>query len=238
MDAAFEQLSMRKDYIGSGYPFVVDGSLLEADSHAVASPYTFLTALTHFGPLASNEPETGASLFERVSAAALVQYLGGHATARSYHFGFPRREAPRSFRDALDDLCQSMGEGRGCKLRAPKVADMKDAKLDLAAWVSFGDGRRNQLSVFGQCAAGRNWFSKLNELQPVDFCNVWLREPPAMSPLVAFFVPAQVVDDDWFQACVGERRIFFDRLRIGRLLGDVDNDLAARCAGWTVSVID
>ena len=235
-DAAFEQLALRKSYLNIHYPFAVDGTL-RAEADAQASPYVFLTALTRFGPIRETASDAGAPLFERISAAALVEYLGGGERARSYNFGFPRRDSPKAFYDAINDLCQKLGEGLGCKLSRPKTADVKDAKLDLVAWMPFEDGRRNQLSVFGQCAAGSNWLSKLNELQPVDFCNIWLKEPPAMSPLLAFFVPGQVVDGDWYKVCVGERRIFFDRLRIARFLGGLDEELAGHCKAWTASAL-
>ena len=234
--AAFDLLAWRESYLGKHYPFAID-RVLRADAYADASPYLFLTALTYFGPTYQHTPESGASLFERVSAAALVEYLGGAKTVRSYDFGFPRREGPRAFRDALNDLCESMGEGLGCKVSRAKTADVKDAKLDLVAWVPLEDRRRNQLSVFGQCAAGLDWRGKLNELQPVDFCNIWLRETPAMAPLLAFFVPRQVEKELWFQVCVGERRIVFDRLRITRFLGGLDTKLAERCAAWTGAAI-
>ena len=183
-------------------------------------------------------PESGSSLFELVSAAALVQYLGGAETVQSYDFGFPRRSTPKAFRKAIEDLCKELGEGLGCKVAKPLTKNVKDAKLDLVAWVPFRDTRRNQLSVFGQCTAGTNWESKLNELQPVDFCNIWLKENPAMAPLLAFFVPRKVKDDVWFRVCVGERRLIFDRLRIARLLGSLDSDLVKRCEAWTTAIFD
>ena len=236
-DAAFEELALRKGYLGAHYPFTVDGTL-RAEAGAQSSMYAFLTALTFFGPTLRTASENGSSLFEHISAAALVEYLGGPETVRSYDFGFPRRNTPKVFRDAINDLCAKLGEGLRCKVSRPLIANVKDAKLDLVAWVPFSDMRRNQLSVFGQCAAGANWQSKLNELQPVDFCNIWLREPPAMPPLLAFFVPRKVMDDVWFQVCVGERRIFFDRLRIARLLGSLDSGLAKRCEAWTAAILD
>ena len=236
-DAAFEELSLRKGHLDAYYPFTVDGTLC-AEAGAQDSPYVFLTALTFFGPTLRTASEDGSSLFERVSAAALVEYLGGKERVRSYDFGFPRRGTPRAFRNAIKDLCEKLGEGLDCKVSKPYASNVKDAKLDLVAWVPFGDMRRNQLSVFGQCAAGTNWESKINELQPVDFCNIWLREPPAMLPLLAFFVPRKVMDDIWFRVCVGERRIFFDRLRIARLLGRLDSDLTKRCGAWTATILD
>ena len=235
-EAAFEQLARRESYLGEHYPFAVDGTV-QAKDGALASPYLFLTALTKFNPTLRASEESGASLFERVSRTALVEYLGGVETVRSYDFGFPRRDGPKAFYDALEALCQQMGEGLGCKVKRPKTASVKDAKLDLVAWLPFEDGRDNQLSVFGQCAAGMDWSEKVNELQPVDFCRIWLKESPAMSPLLAFFVPRQVEDHAWFQVSVGERRIFFDRLRIARFLGRLDQDLAKRCEAWTAAAI-
>ncbi|MYD29792.1 MAG: hypothetical protein F4X03_12920 [Dehalococcoidia bacterium] len=235
-EAAFDLLAWREGYLGERYPFSID-SVLRARADAQASPYLFLTALTYFGPTHKPAPESGASLFERISRTALVEYLGGLERVHSYDFGFPRRGGSKAFREALNDLCQAMGEGLGCKVSRPKTARVKDAKLDLVAWVPFGDGRRNQISVFGQCAAGMDWRAKLDELQPVDFCNVWLTENPAMAPLLAFFVPRQVEEDRWFEICVGERRIFFDRLRIARYLGALDAELAQDCAAWTASAM-
>ena len=235
-DAAFALLAERTLIVGDMYPFSVDGSLLTATGWARTSPYAFLAALTHFGPRAGGTRE-GAPLFERVSAAALVEYLGGAGTARSYDFGFPRLDTPASFRAAINDLCRRMGEGGQCRVSRPKVADMKDAGLDLVAWTPFEDGRTNQLSVFGQCAAGRDWRNKVTELQPVQFCRSWMVEPPVLSPLAAFFVPRQIEPDRWQIDALHDRQLLFDRLRIARLLGGLDDELAEKCAAWTAAAL-
>ena len=235
-DAAFELLAEREELIGAAYPFAVDGSLLTAQTDAASSPYAFLAALTHFGPLAAGTEE-GSSLFERVSAAALVEYLGGVEMVRSYDFGSPRRGTPASFREAIADLCERMGEGGGCRVARAKASDMQDAGLDLVAWTPFGDGRPNQLSVFGQCAAGGNWRNKITELQPVQFCRSWMQEPPALSPLAAFFVPRQIDEAYWETDALNERQLLFDRLRIARLLGGLDEELSGQCAVWTATAL-
>lgn len=231
-DGAFEQLDWRNTYLGENYPFEIgDGSLI-ARQEASASPYMFLAALTAVTP-----DQKSAGLFEQVSAAALVQYLGGPDAARSYGFGFPRRAGkPKGFREAIEDLCREMGDGGGCKEPRPRTSTIKDAKLDVVAWVPFRDGRRSQLSVFGQCAAGRDWFDRIHELQPADFCDTWLRQRPLPTPLPAFFVPRAVAEGHWFRAVPG--KIFFDRMRIARLLGKLDDDLAKACADWVTSVLE
>ena len=233
-DSAFELLAEREEIVGAAYPFNVNGSTLTAEDGVVASPYAFLLTLTHFGPLFGGTLD-GASLFEKISAAALVEYLGGNKSARSLDFGSPRRGTLKSFRQAIDDLCKKMGEGGGSADRM-KASDMKDAGLDLAAWSPFGDDRPNQLSVFGHCAAGQNWRRKITELQPIQFCRSWMRVPPAQMPLAAFFVPRQIGPSHWETDAL-HQQLLFDRLRIAPLLGALDGELAERCASWTTSVL-
>ena len=225
---AFAQLERRQSSLGSAYPFEISKTL-HAISHASSSPYAFLLALTHAREKTNSD---GPSLFERVSRSALVEYLGGQARVEFYDFGWPRTNAPRPFRAAVKDLCARMGEGRDANPHV-RTAQVKDGGVDIAAWLPFGDGRPNQLAVLGQCTTSNRWQDKINELQPHDFCQLWLAEQPAMSPLAAFFVPHHVSDDEWRQAAVGDRRLFFDRLRVTQFLGNLDPDLAARCAQWT-----
>ena len=107
-DAAYAQIEMRANYLGSSYPFSVNGSL-KANSDAASSVYAFLTAVTSIGSNNENAPESATSLFERISARALVCYLGGATNTNAYDFGFPRLDGPSSFYDAVEELCQNMG---------------------------------------------------------------------------------------------------------------------------------
>ena len=231
-DAAFQELERREHYLGQQYPFTLNGAL-KANPDATETIYAFLTAITSVSWADTQAPSNAAALFERLSATALVNYLGGRDSARSYDFGFPRRKNPSAFKDAVDDLCQLMGEGAGHRADQLNLSVTKDAKLDLVVWVPFSDGRPNQLSVFGQCATGRNWQSKINELQPIAFCKQWFREQPTMNPVLAFFVPRQIKERDWPTAANDDRRLLFDRLRIAHLLPKVDQELADHCAKWT-----
>ena len=235
-DDAIEQLEQREQYLDDQYPFTIDG-ILKAKPGASETAYAFLATVTSFNWTNEHSPENAASLFEYLSATALVRYLGGRHTVCSYDFGFPRRNSPPAFYDAVQELCEHMGEGLGCKAARSETADVKDDKLDLVAWIPFRDCRPNQFSVFGQCATGANWRDKINELQPIDFCKRWLIEQPAMNPSLAFFVPRHIKEDHWPIATNGDRRLVFDRLRITHLLRDLDEDLARRCAAWTASVL-
>ena len=236
-DAAVEQLERREQILGQQYPFTLNGAL-KANPDATKTIYAFLTAITSVSEADTQAPQNAATLFERLSAATLVSYLGGGDSARSYDFGFPRRNNPSSFKDAVDDLCQQMGEGAGHRADQTNLSATKDAKLDLVVWLPFGDGRPNQLSVFGQCATGRNWESKIRELQPIAFCKQWFREQPAMNPELAFFVPRHIKERQWSAAANDDRLLLFDRLRIAHLLSNVDQELADKCAEWTESALN
>lgn len=236
-DDAISQLELRERCLGEMYPFSLNG-VLQAKPNAETTVYSFLTAITSLGWKNEDAPESAASLFELVSATALVSYLGGPAAARAFDFGFPRANGPKAFRDAVNELCQQMEEGLECNVTRPRISQVKDAKLDLVAWIPFEDGRSNRLSVFGQCSTGANWMGKINELQPVDFCKKWLKDQPAMNPLLAFFVPRHIGDEYWPDAAIGNHRLLFDRLRIAQFVGEIDEDLANRCASWTASLLD
>ena len=240
-DAAFELLESRKNLLGDAYPFDVDQrastAILRAYPNAKTSPYMFLTALTDVG-WPRDEPESGASLFEQVSRAALVAYLGGSERVNFFDFGFPRRDGPSGFAEAIAALCHEFGAGLEPRTPWPKRGgQLKDGRLDFAVWVPFGDKHSNRLSVLGHCASGKNWRAKIDELLPQDFCNAWFNRPPSPTPLSAFFIPRQAQDSQWDEARYNARQLFFDRLRMAPLLDSLDDDLASRCAAWTAAAL-
>ena len=235
-DAAFHQIAIREECLGEGYPFEIGGAL-KAKTGAQDSVYSFLAAATLLGSRSRAASENLASLFEDLSREALVRYLGGRESVRGLGFGFPRVDGPKGFYDAVNALCKQMGEGLGCRATKQEAAGIKDSKLDVVAWIPFGDSRTNQLIVFGQCSTGRNWRHKLNELLPESFCKLWLMEQPASTPSSAFFVPRHIEERHWPEAAVGSQRILFDRLRLASWLSEMDAELARRCAAWTASVL-
>ncbi len=144
------------------YPYRLRPQYIELRAKPKKSLYLFLLLLSRFGKDAGPNGTDGAKLFELISLHAAATYFGGAACGvGSYHFGAPRRSTPRSFVDALNEMCSQMGEGQGCRVDRPNVSDQKDAKLDLTVWRPFRDNRPGKLMGFGQCATGNNWTDKL-----------------------------------------------------------------------------
>src|SRR5262249_2280393 len=162
----------------------------------------------------------GSSLFEEVCAAAGAAYLGGRrAGARSLVFGAPRRSTPAGFRAAVDHLCAELGGGGGCRPPA-RLRPQRDSRLDVVVWRTFPDGRSGKVIAFGQCATGRGWPDKLEELQPRAFTALWLREPLGIEPLRLFFVPFRVDAERWEEASL-RWGVLFDLRPIAASAGGV-----------------
>jgi hypothetical protein len=198
------------------YPFTLRGKALTTKESAFASIYAFLLCLSHYGKDAA-PGQNGAKLFEDVCAYAVAGYLGCvDQPADKYVFGFPRRIGPPDFVGAVDELCRThLREGKPNSdypdSSIPQT--MKDAGLDIVAWLPFPDGRSSKLILFGQCATGKNWQAKVNELQPIHWMETWLARHPKVRPVKAFFVPHAVSVVEW-EKLAYYAGIFFDRFRI------------------------
>ena len=195
------------------YPFSLRGKALSSKESSFSRIYTFLLCLSLYGKDAVTG-QNAAKLFEDVCADAVAAYLGCYdSPAEKYVFGFPRRVEPKDFPSALRDLCEKrLLEGEPDVL-VPDVGQMKDAGLDVVAWVPFPDRRSSKLIAFGQCATGTGWRGKVHELQPSQWLQTWLRKHPKVVPIKVFFVPHAVNPSDW-ERLGYHSGIFFDRFRI------------------------
>ena len=219
------------------YPFNIEEQLIRLKPKPERSIYTFLLLLSYFGEKEGLNKIKATKLFEDICAKAAESYLGGkNDYVHSIVFGFPRRIKPKGFRKALDRVCQEMGEG-ACHRERPITKDNKDAGLDVVAWRDFTDQRQGKLIAFGQCATGRNWKEKETELQPDDFCRLWVQDPLTVKPIKMFFVPHRVESIQWTATCM-QAGILFDRCRIASLaVKTMNKDLIRQCAQWSKYVI-
>lgn len=238
---AFDELDERHRNFGlqtGDYPFEVKNNSISVKSGGDGSLYTFLSLLSWYGKDAGPRGTDGEKIFEDVCAKAAEVYLGGPSQrVKSFVFGFPRRVQPRGFADALDVLCQQLGEGGGHRKGRPKLPDQKDGKLDIVAWVEFHDARQGKMISFGQCATGRNWDQKISELPPADrWCGHWMSDTPTVLPVRSFFVPHRVERDSWSHSSTFGG-ILFDRCRIASLASMVEGDLQKEWINWSAHVL-
>ena len=201
------EIQTRSDNAEHGYPFEIDGSVLRSKGVlAEYLAYTFSLCLSFLPWRTAGHPDR---LFERLATAAAGNFVHGDGVK----FSTPRTELSRGFVRAIDELCRKIGEGGGWRSRPGAVGNHNDDTVDVVAWRNFPDQKNGKLLLFGQCAAGNNWKTKTDELQPHRFCEEWMQEVPQSQVVRAFFIPHRVSGNQWAYY-VRRAGIIFDRCRI------------------------
>ena len=226
------ELSDRRKHCGGecNYPFLVGAHGIECLGGSTSLAYRFQLLLTVLGRDVAPGVGRGDRLFEDLAAEALFNYLGGGSGVERSVFGFPRRLMPTSFRDAVNTLCDRIGEGKGGQ-EVPEASDQKDAYLDVVAWRDFPDRRLGKLIAFGQCATGENWKDKFRDLQPDKWCRSWMRRSPVVTPVSTFFMPRRAERDYWRRTNI-YGGIVFDRCRVAAFTADLESDLRQKLNAW------
>jgi hypothetical protein len=215
------------------YPYTFSGTLLSIRGDwREYMPYIFCLLLSYYDEKTKKikgfKHET---MFEELACLAARNYIGGEAV----RFGAPRKELPSGFLDALTIVCGKVKEWTPV---AGKTLHRKDGGLDLVAWKHFPDEQIGKIILFGHCASGANWNEKINELQPNDFCSLWLGGDK--SPIVkSFFIPHRLPPEIFADRAVSAK-LFFDRCRIAHWVQS--SDFIARteesCIKWCLKVLE
>ena len=237
-DRTWAEIERRYRWCGGdsgSYPFdVTSGSISLKDSPEISS-YIFQLLLSGFGKDAGPSGTFGERVFEHLSSSAGQSYLGGvNNNARRFRFGSPRPDQT-GFKTALHALCRELKCGK-VKQSPQLIGDQKDAHLDIVVWRPLLDEREGQVIGFGQCATGKKWDKKLQELQPENFADEWLDDRFHPDPFRMFFVPHCVEDQRWEHVTI-HAGVVFDRCRTTQLAGTLDGDLLDECRKWSSYVI-
>lgn len=233
----FAELEQRAMAAEGGYPFEIVLPRVNArpDWRKSRSSYIYCLCLSYFGSdQGTPSIKEQRKIFEYLSVDAAKRFLGGEGV----RFAAPRNPAsvPKSFADAVENLCRKLLlEGDGFR-KSPTLSG-KDRALDVVAWRHAFDKLPGKLVLFGNCASGGNWESKLSELDPRCFCEDWMVEVPASQILKALFIPHRLDPRDW-KSHTRRAGIVFDRCRIAAVLPSVPR--TAQFNGgvpWAASVI-
>jgi hypothetical protein len=213
--ACMRELHRRVAASESNYPFTFTGTLLaRRGDWREYVPYVFCLLLSYCDEKKKRVKGTNHELmFEQLACLAARGYLGGEVL----RFGFPRKDLPAGFHDAIREVCGTVKEWTPV---AGKTLKRKDGGLDLVAWKPFPDQQIGKIILFGHCASGADWDAKINELQPNDFCSLWLGGD--RSPIVkTFFIPRRLPPELFADRAVSAK-LFFDRCRIARFVASDD----------------
>jgi len=195
------------------YPFERKDTFIQLKGSVKSYPaYVFCLALSYRKwKNRKGAPENPWLLFEELACYSAKNYLGGEA----FIFGTSSRtggKVNKRFEASINALTKKLREGRS--FRPQRTFSAKDSKLDVVAWKGFADARPSQIILFGQCAAGANWSSKLNELIPEDFWDQWMAGSKVSAPLRSVFIPHRLFEDDEWERHARSARLLFDRCRL------------------------
>ncbi|MFC0604915.1 hypothetical protein [Winogradskyella pulchriflava] len=158
----FEILNQRQDLFGNDYPFkyLKETIIINDGLNNKQRTYIFLLISSNLN-LFSDFQANLTNEFELLSLEALKNYLPTFAITKS--FGKNNDFKGYTF-DKIQQLAKIMNlEPDEFYLNTISKKGTQDLGLDIAGWIPFFDNVGNYISVFGQCACGKNWTSKLNE---------------------------------------------------------------------------
>ena len=160
-------LDERKSLFNDNYPFVCENEKISlkttlSDKNKLYLFLLLASSLSAFKIFQSNLT----SEFEIVSYQALIKYLPQTAITKSFGAG---SEFKGYFNKKITQLAKLMNvELDDGVLRGFSPKNTQDGGLDIVSWIPFEDGISNFISVFAQCACGKDWKKKLSETRRFD----------------------------------------------------------------------
>jgi len=237
-EETYMEIEQRKDACADGYPFetarkgyalrVRVGQTANGDPKHIIYKCLLLATRLNMQNNKIHAGVDGTVLFEQLAAESVRKYLGPRA--ESLVFG--AAVGATGFSGKVDNLCKKMGEGGGFIGRGGTSSNQRDGKLDVVAWKPFADKSPGQLVVFGQCKTGTSYRDSLSQLQPDSFCRKWLRSPPAVPPMRAFFVSEALPRSRWYNDA-SDAGLLFDRCRIVEFCDGISAEVLEKVKNWT-----
>lgn len=216
--STLEVVAERQKLLGPrGYPFQLVSNSLEFKGDN-KHPYLALLTLCHLPSVSARPYNTAPVAFEYLSLIAAQAYLGQRSSG--WRFGWPRdnkahlrvSEATRTLQGkAGGDIDAWQWNPVPSKPQNPNPRDLKDAGMDIVAWVPWHDKGPGNLHLVGQCACGEDWKWKQHDLE-LKALGQWMRLPEP-APIRAIFTPRHLslpaIRDTAPQA-----GLVFDRIRM------------------------
>jgi hypothetical protein len=156
--------------------------------------------------------------FESVCYEALLKFLPTHATVKSFGKNSDYSgSAIQKINQLAIDLKIKVNESSTSKI---SPVGNQERGLDIVGWISFQDSVANFLSIFCQCACGKEWYKKLHETRRYENYYEFHRN----KPVHVMFIPYALINhqhSDFHQADEITDTLLFER---GRILNFIFDD--------------
>lgn len=172
----FNLLEQRKFLFGNDYPFTYfdEKIFLQNNLNNKQRIYIFLLLASNLNLFKDFQSDLTTE-FELMSQKALENYLPNYAIVK----GFGKNSEFSGYVcDKIRQLAKMMNLNvNEFFLKSISNKGTQDLGLDIVGWLPFSDKIGNYISVFGQCACGKDWNKKLGETRHYDnFLDSYLSE--------------------------------------------------------------
>jgi len=217
----FSVLNDRKSLFGENYPFDYEDEKLSLKKIFLPKNkiYLFLLLASDLSNFSIFQPCLTAE-FETISHNVLKNYLPSSAITKS--FGSDS-DFTGYFNNKIVQLGKLMNiEPDNMFLESFSDKGTKDGGLDVIGWIPFEDSISNYISIFAQCACGKDWKKKLNETRRFNrVLKVYLNKISH-----TLFVPYALINynkSEFYEHHeFGEDTLIFERKRILSLVSGDD----------------
>lgn len=239
----FMLLTQRAVSFDNDYPFDIQNEdlTLKENLSGKQKLYLFLllsSNLNLFNSFQSNLT----SEFEFVSQEALKNYLPNFAQVKSFGKNTEfQGYAHEKIRHLASEMNINVDEEY---LNTIASMGTQDLGLDVVGWMPLLDKIGNYISIFGQCACGKDWNKKLNETRRYNkFLKIYLSDITH-----SLFIPYSLINynnSTFFEHHeFGEPILLFERKRILSLINDENiinslssKDLVEKCITYEEDIV-
>jgi hypothetical protein len=239
----FLLLSQRSISFNDDYPFQISNERLSLKTNLTEKQkiYIFLLLASNLNLFQDFQADI-TSEFEKLSQKALKSYLPNFAIVKNFgknsEFSGYACDKVRQLADAMNLPVNEV------YLKTVSAGGTQDLGLDIVGWLPLKDNIGNYISVFGQCACGKEWNKKLGETRRYNrFINFYLSEI-----LHSLFIPYSLINYNnstfYEHHEFGDPILLFERKRILSLIEDegiINNlkskELIERCINYEEDIV-
>lgn len=150
--------------------------------------------------------------FETISFHALKNFLPERAEVREFGKNSNYKGNARTkIKDFITELSYEVDE---YNLAAISIHNNQERGLDIAGWIPFEDPCQAKIVILAQCAAGKNWSDKQQDLR--RFISYFRRYK--LPPILTMFIPYDLINfhsKKYYQSdSINDDYLFFGRKRI------------------------
>lgn len=223
VDSIYRLLGERILLFGEDYPFDIESvdkiKLRDKETLSVRNKIYIYLLLSSSLNVFKDFQRILTTEFEILSKEVLLNFLPKNAIVKSFGKN-------SEYRGTVIQKIQKLAEDMKIPIRTSGINAIsqqgtQERGLDLVGWIPFDDKVANFLSIFAQCACGKEWYKKINETTRYHHYIEFHR----LKPTHTMFIPYSLIDSNkyiFYRNDEFDDRLIFERKRILNYITETD----------------